>query len=89
MKDHEISPKEEDDAESMLCAAGRVWTINLYDYQAIPFTTSAIGSGAGVALGSLFSSHGTIPNRVHHAIEAACTYVTSCQLPVDVLSVKY
>lgn len=89
IKDHELSPKEDDEAESMLCAAGRVWTINLYDYQVLPFTMTSIGSGAGVALGSLFSSHGTIPNRVQHSIEAACTYVTTCQLPVDVLSVKY
>lgn len=48
----------------------------------------AIGSGANVALGSLYSSTGKAPRaRVSMAVKAACEHDAGCALPIELLSV--
>jgi hypothetical protein len=86
----ELGGEEDDACNLMIMAHGRAYTVNIQDFQLLPFTTTSIGSGAGVALGSLYSDTSKSPiRRINNAIDAACLYLTSCQGPADVLSIAY
>ena len=55
------------------------------DYSVYPFTYTAIGSGASIALGSLYSTFGTLEERGCLAALAAIEHSPSCDDPIDSL----
>ena len=71
----------------LITAHATVWAYNVQDGQLVPYTMTDIGSGGGVAVGSLHTSTGSSNNyrRVKTAAEVACQLVVTCHGPVDVL----
>lgn len=87
IKEQGMSFSPDDDVECLVGAAGYMWAMHLWDFQAIPYSKTALGSGGGIALGSLYSDKSKSMNtRIENAIEAACEYVTTCKLPFDIVS---
>lgn len=88
VKDNDIKiPENEDDNASFIVGVkGRVYEIDLSDFQCIEYTEVAIGSGGNYAYGSLYSSIGKDPiSRIKEAVEAAIIYSPTCQGPIDLL----
>ena len=87
---HEINPdKEEDSANILIGARGRVYEIDTYDFQCVEYEYSAIGSGREYALGSLYTQKkgntDDLPSIVSNAVSAAIHFSPTCQGPVDIL----
>lgn len=84
---NDMSFKEEDDVEFMIGVKGRLYTLHAYDMQVIPVDIATLGSGGGVALGSLYTSSHWSNNirRIKVAIESAIEYTTFCVKPIDIL----
>lgn len=91
LKINEIFPKSEDDVELLVATKERVYAIAFdgYDQQCLPFNEYAIGSGGGIAMGSLYtsSSWSSIEKRAKIAAKAATTYVMGCQEPLTTLTI--
>lgn len=87
-KDNDMSFKEEDEVEFMIGVRGRLYTFHGYDLQLVSLDLATIGSGGGVAIGSLHtSSHWSDhKRRIKVAIEAAIEYTAFCIKPIDILS---
>ena len=64
-----------------------LFEIDTSDYSIFPFTYTAIGSGAPIALGSLYTSEETTHERGIIAILAACEHSPTCKGPIDSLFV--
>lgn len=90
IKDNDIklSESDEDNASFIVGARGKVYEIDLSDYQCIEYDEVCIGSGSGYAYGSLHttSDYDIDPiARIHIALDAAITYSPTCQGPIDYL----
>jgi len=55
------------------------------DYSVFPFQYTAIGSGGPIALGSLYSTFGTLEERGCLAVSSAIEHSPSCKGPIDSL----
>ena len=55
------------------------------DYSVFPFQYTAIGSGGPIALGSLYSTLGTLEERGCLAVLSAIEHSPSCKGPIDSL----
>ena len=64
-----------------------LFEIDTSDYSIFPFTYTAIGSGAPIALGSLYTSEEDTHERGILAILAACEHSPTCKGPIDSLFV--
>lgn len=72
----------------LIGAGGRLFEFHHTDFSTIEITTTAIGSGANLALGSLYTTSDwkNQEKRLKTAIGAAITYSPTCQGPIDVFS---
>ena len=81
-----LPDNEDDNAAFIVGVKGRVYEIDLSDFQCIEYEEVCIGSGGSYAYGSLYSNKNNNPiDRIHQAIEAAITYSPTCQGPIDIL----
>lgn len=74
------------DTSWLVGSGGRLFELHHSDYSVIEVHTTAIGSGANLALGSLYTTHDwkSQEKRLKTAIGAAITYSPTCQGPIDV-----
>jgi hypothetical protein len=92
LKDTISKYSRENDKESetvwLIGAGGRLFELHHSDYSTIEVSTTAIGSGANLALGSLYTTSDwkNQEKRLKTAIEAAITYSPTCQGPIDIFS---
>ena len=87
LKDY-LSDKEEHQASFILGIRGKVFEIDTADFQCVEYQELAIGSGAAYAYGSLHTTYNydiPIVDRITIALDAAITYSTTCQGPIDIL----
>ena len=80
-------PDDSDDNASFIVGVkGRVYEIDLSDFQCIEYNEICIGSGGSYAYGSLYSNRDKDPiYRINEALEAAILYSPTCQGPKDIL----
>jgi len=86
--DNNIKLPDDDDnnAGFIVGVKGRVYEIDLTDFQCIEYNEVAIGSGSSYAYGSLYSNKDYEPSdRILQSINAAITYSPTCQGPIDIL----
>lgn len=89
IKDNDIKlPENEDDNAAFIVGVkGRVYEIDMSDFQCVEYNEVSIGSGAGYAYGSLYTSYDIPPiDRIDIALKAAIHYSPSCSGPIDFLS---
>jgi len=87
-KENDIKIPDDDDnnAGFIVGVKGRVYEIDISDFQCIEYEEVSIGSGSGYAYGSLYSTKDYEPlDRIRQGIEAAIKYSPSCQGPIDIL----
>lgn len=78
--------EKDDDTSFIIGIKGRVYEIDLEDFQCTEYAEVAIGSGYTYSLGSLYSTTPLDNNyRIQVAIEAAIQYSPTCCGPVDIL----
>jgi hypothetical protein len=72
----------------LIGSGGRLFEFHHSDFSTIEITTTAIGSGANLALGSLYTTGEwkSQEKRLRVALEAAITYSPTCQGPIDIIS---
>ncbi len=77
------------DTSWLVGCRGRLFEFHHSDYSVIEVSTTAIGSGANLALGSLYTTSDwkNQEKRLKVAIEAAITYSPTCQGPIDIFSI--
>lgn len=88
IKDNDIKmPDSEDDGTSFIVGVrGRVYEIDLSDFQCIEYNEVCIGSGSMYAYGSLYSTKHNPPiERIQLAMESAIQYSPTCLGPIDYL----
>lgn len=80
--------KEEDEVEFLIAKNGRVYGYHGSDHQLVSYRETSIGSGGGVAIGSLYTTRSwkSQEKRIHTAISAAIEYTVSCTGTIDILS---
>lgn len=82
-----------DDASFLLfLTLGNVYVYSPFDHSLVQYPGhTAIGSGAGVALGSLYTTEKWRSGsaRVVKAIQSACYYQITCMEPIDVLTLEW
>ena len=87
-KDNDIKIPEDDDnnAGFIVGVKGRVYEIDISDFQCTEYEEVSIGSGSSYAYGSLYTSI-DLPakTRVEKAIQSAINYSPTCQAPIDIL----
>jgi ATP-dependent protease HslVU (ClpYQ) peptidase subunit len=87
-KENDIKIPDDDDnnAGFIIGVKGRVYEVDLADFQCIEYEEVSIGSGSSYAYGSLYTSI-DLPakDRVEKAIQAAINYSPTCQSPIDIL----
>lgn len=86
--DNNIKLPDDDDnnAGFIVGVKGRVYEIDLTDFQCTEYTEVAIGSGSSYAYGSLYSSRDNKPgDRITQSLEAAILYSPTCAGPIDIL----
>lgn len=82
-----LSENDDDSAGFVVGIKGRVYEIDMSDFQCIEYNEVAIGSGSSYAYGSLYSTNDYEPlDRIRQSIEAAILYSPTCQGPIDILS---
>lgn len=84
--DYQLTYQHEDSQTDFLIGVrGQLFEFDPLSGQFAPFTETAIGAGAEIAFGSLFSTKGLKDpaRRVKLAVQAACHYSTSCREPID------
>lgn len=87
--DNNIKLPEDDDqnASFIVGVRGRVYEVDLSDFQCIEYSEIAIGSGSSYAYGALYINKDYEPlDRIRQGIEAAILYSPTCTGPIDVLS---
>jgi ATP-dependent protease HslVU (ClpYQ) peptidase subunit len=76
----------DDNAGFIVGVKGRVYEIDLSDFQCIEYNEVCIGSGGSYAYGSLYSTKDYEPlDRIRQGIEAAILYSPTCMGPIDLL----
>jgi 20S proteasome alpha/beta subunit len=81
-----LPDNDDDNASFIVGVKGRVYEIDLSDFQCIEYTELCIGSGGSYAYGSLYSNKDNKPfDRIRQALNAAIHYSPSCQGPIDYL----
>ena len=88
ISDSNIKLPDDDDnnAGFIVGVKGRVYEIDLTDFQCIEYNEVAIGSGSSYAYGCLYSNIDQAPHiRINEAIEAAIKYSPTCSGPIDFL----
>jgi 20S proteasome alpha/beta subunit len=86
--DNNIKLPDDDDngAGFIVGVKGRVYEVDLTDFQCVEYNEVSIGSGSSYAYGCLYSNTDQAPHiRINEAIEAAITYSPTCQGPIDTL----
>jgi ATP-dependent protease HslVU (ClpYQ) peptidase subunit len=87
-KESDIKIPEDDDnnAGFIVGVRGRVYEIDISDFQCVGYEEVSIGSGSSYAYGSLYTSI-DLPakDRVEKALQAAINYSPTCQSPIDIL----
>jgi len=80
--------EKDNDTCWLVGSGGRLFEFHHSDFSVIEVTTTAIGSGANLALGSLYTTQDwkNQDKRIHTAISAAITYSPTCQGPIDTFS---
>jgi 20S proteasome alpha/beta subunit len=84
--DYQLTYQHEDSQSDFLIGVkGELFEYDPLSGQVAPFEETAIGAGAEIALGSLYSTRNskTPDKRVFIAVKAACYYSTSCREPID------
>ena len=73
----------------LIGSGGRLFEFHHSDYSTIEIDTTAIGSGANLALGSLYTTRDwkSQAKRLTTALGAAITYSPTCQGPIDIFSI--
>jgi len=87
--DNNIKLPDDDDngAGFIVGVRGRVYEVDLSDFQCIEYSEIAIGSGSSYAYGALYINKDYEPlDRIRQGIEAAILYSPTCTGPIDVLS---
>ena len=84
--DIKIPEDDENNAGFIVGVKGRVYEIDISDFQCIEYNEVSIGSGSSYAYGSLYTSI-DLPakDRVEKAIQSAINYSPTCQSPIDIL----
>ena len=74
-------------ADFLIGCKGRLFELNTEAWGVAEVQETSIGSGSQFSLGSLYSTIGKDPiDRIGLSLGAAITYSTSCQGPIDILS---
>jgi ATP-dependent protease HslVU (ClpYQ) peptidase subunit len=87
-KENDIKIPEDDDnnAGFIIGVKGRVYEIDISDFQCVEYEEVSIGSGSSYAYGSLYTSIDLPAKaRVEKAIQAAINYSPTCKSPIDIL----
>ena len=87
-KDNDIKIPDDDDnnAGFIVGVKGRVYEIDISDFQCVEYNEVCIGSGSSYAYGSLYTSIDLPAKaRVEKAIQSAINYSPTCQSPIDIL----
>ena len=81
--------KEDNDTDFLIGVKGKLFEYSISDWSVAEVSYSAIGSGASIALGSLYTSQNykDQEKRVRISIEAACQLSPTCQLPIDIYKI--
>jgi ATP-dependent protease HslVU (ClpYQ) peptidase subunit len=84
--DIKIPEDDENNAGFIVGVKGRVYEIDISDFQCIEYEEVSIGSGSSYAYGSLYTSI-DLPakDRVEKAIQSAINYSPTCKAPIDIL----
>lgn len=79
---------KDNDTSWLVGSGGRLFEFHHSDYSVIEVDTTAIGSGANLALGSLYTTRDwkSQEKRLATALGAAITYSPTCQGPIDTFS---
>jgi hypothetical protein len=80
---------ENNETDFLVGVQGRLFEINISDWQVAEYSLTAVGSGSPIALGSLHTSS-TWKNpekRLRSALNAAIDLSPGCVGPVDILSI--
>lgn len=84
--DIKIPDNDDDNAGFIVGIKGKVYEIDLADFQCVEYAEVSIGSGSSYAYGSLYSTIGKHPlDRINEALNAAIIYSPTCQGPIDFL----
>lgn len=88
IKDSDIKLPENDDdnAGFIVGVKGKVYEIDIADFQCVEYNEVCIGSGSGYAYGSLYTTqdYDIDPiGRIHIALDSAIHYSPTCQGPID------
>ena len=80
-------PENDDDNASFIVGVrGRVYEIDLSDFQCVEYDEVCIGSGGSYAYGALYSNRDYEPlDRIRGALKAAIHYSPTCSYPIDIL----
>lgn len=80
-------PDGDDDGTGFIVGLkGRLYEIDLSDFQCVEYSEVSIGSGSSYAYGSLYTSIDKDPiERIGMAIGSAIMYSPTCQGPMDIL----
>jgi hypothetical protein len=84
------SDSEEDVAQFLIGCKGRLFEFSTEDWSVIEVEESAVGSGAPIALGSLYTTKGIYTDtyqRVKMALESAIYYSPTCAGPIDIRNI--
>lgn len=88
ISDNNIKLPDDDDnnAGFIVGVKGRVYEIDLTDFQCTEYTQVAIGSGSSYAYGALHILNDYEPReKLSKVLDAAITYSPTCQGPIDIL----
>ena len=82
-----LPENDDDNAGFIVGVKGRVYEIDMSDFQCVEYNEIAIGTGSSYAYGSLYiNKHYEPMDRITQGIEAAILYSPSCSGPIDILS---
>jgi 20S proteasome alpha/beta subunit len=87
-KESDIKIPDDDDSNAgfIVGVKGRVYEIDISDFQCVEYEEVSIGSGSSYAYGSLYTSIDLPAKaRVEKAIQAAINYSPTCKAPIDIL----
>ena len=85
--DSGVDLKENAHASFLIGVSGELYLMDTNDWQVLPVSYMAIGSGASVAMGSLYTTEiwKSAERRVKTAVSAAIELSPSCRGPIDYL----
>lgn len=80
-----LPESDDDNAGFIVGVKGKIYEIDLSDYQCVEYTEVAIGTGSSYAYGSIYNNNNNPEERIRRGIEAAIHYSPSCSSPIDIL----